>query len=87
MTDLRMQAYWYEFEPTGVKEIDLILCAIATAGKANHHTASWVDDSYKKYPDVEGGTPEEWIQNAANNAAESIRELDRQINRLKGGLY
>jgi len=37
--DLRMEAYYYEFEPTGVLEIDLILSAVAHAGKVYHHTA------------------------------------------------
>lgn len=71
MSELRMNAYYYGFDPTGDEDIDLILCAVATAGKAYHETYCWQDEIEEgKYPDVEGLTPVQWIQNAANRAAE-----------------
>ena len=69
--ELRMSAYYYSFEKTGVVEIDKILSAVAHAGKSFHHTDSWQDHSNAAdyYSYLEGNTPEEWIQNAANRAA------------------
>lgn len=63
---LRMDAYYYSFEPTGVPEIDRILSAVAWAGKAVHHTEYWTDDAW------EMGSPVEWIQAAANEAAKAF---------------
>lgn len=68
--DLRMWAYYYGFEETGVPEIDKILSAVACAGKAHHHTDGWGDES-SEYPPHSGRTPVDWIQNAANEAAEA----------------
>lgn len=65
---MRMSAYYYGFEPTGNDAIDRILCAVATAGKAFHYTEDWSKEA-SEWPDVQGKTPEEWIQNAANDAA------------------
>jgi hypothetical protein len=70
MTDRRMDAYYYGFERTGVDCIDKILSAVACAGKAFHHTESWNDDVKVSWNDHTGGTPVDWIQNAANKAAE-----------------
>jgi hypothetical protein len=67
--ELRMSAYYYGFSETGVKDIDLILSSVATAGKAYHHTDQWHDDVSYSYPNMEGKNPVEWIQNAANSAA------------------
>lgn len=69
--DLRMDAYYYGFEPTGVREIDLILSAVACAGKAFHETADWRNDA-RPYDGHTGETPEQWIQNAASKAAEAL---------------
>lgn len=66
--ELRLQAYYYGFEPTGVYEIDLILSAVARAGKAYHHTESW-NEKMGEWPPLVGTSPVEWIQNAANAAA------------------
>lgn len=73
MDDMQMDAYYYEFTPTGVFEIDKILSAIACAGKAFHHTQDWNDKcSYIPEPHS-GKTPIDWIQNAANEAAERLK--------------
>lgn len=69
--EIRMEAYYYCFNPTGVPEIDLILSAVACAGKAYHHTDGWRDEC--EWPPHEGVTPVAWIQNAANRAAEKWR--------------
>lgn len=77
---MRLNAYYYSFQQTGVEAIDRILSAVACAGKAFHHTEQWTDDVYdvdadgNKRPEpyepfLRGWTPAEWIQNAANDAA------------------
>ncbi len=70
MSELRMNAYYYSFDPTGVPEIDMILSAVACAGKAYHHTDCWRDEC--EWEPHEGKSPVEWIQNAANKAAEAM---------------
>jgi hypothetical protein len=72
----RMDAYYYGFEPTGIKIIDLILSAVACAGKSFHHTESWGDDCSEPYHDLlRGKSPVDWIQNAADDAAAAIRAI------------
>jgi hypothetical protein len=78
--ELNLDAYYYSFHATGVKEIDLILCAIATSGKAYHTTSEWQDTPYFEYPNCKGRSPNDWMQNAANSAAECIRELRNDNN-------
>lgn len=70
---LRMSGYYFGFTETGVPEIDLILSAVACAGKAFHHTESWEDEC--EWKPHEGRTPVQWIQNAANKAAAAMRNL------------
>ncbi len=69
---LRMNAYYYHFDETGVRVIDEILSAVACAGKAYHHTDMWDDK-----PDFEGKKPScvDNIQNAANRAANHFRDV------------
>lgn len=73
MNKLRMSAYYYTFDETGVREIDEILSAVAHAGKAFHHTSEWTDEVDSRYyadlPHLEGNCCLDWIQNAANRAA------------------
>ncbi len=71
---LRMSAYYYSFKPTGVREIDLILSAVAEAGKGYHHTDSWGDEFGwdMESPHFTGNSYIEWIQNAANAAAQAL---------------
>lgn len=72
--ELRMDAYYYSFERTGVDAIDKILSAVACAGKSAHHTRDWggQNDSGQgnERPPFEGTTCIQWIQNAANEAAQ-----------------
>ena len=68
--ELRMNAYYYEFDRTGVREIDMILSAVARAGKCFHSTQYWSDnDPPVQLSPFAGDCPIEWIQNAANDAA------------------
>ena len=69
---LRMDGYYIGFDQTGVFEIDLILSAIACAGKAFHHTADWGDELPPYDDRFRGACPLDWIQNAANDAAQAI---------------
>lgn len=62
-----LRAYYYAFTPTGNADIDLILAAVASAGKMYHHTDGWSDDDY-------GPSCIELIQEAANRAARSALE-------------
>ena len=65
--DLQMNAYYYGFIETGVREIDEILSAVAMAGKAYHHTSDWND------PDFIGNDSAcDLIQEMANRAAEKL---------------
>lgn len=78
--ELRMTAYYYGFYDTGVREIDLILSAVACAGKAFHHTQDWNDDC--TWIGHEGDTPEAWIQNAGRKAADEIEHLRAELAAL-----
>jgi hypothetical protein len=62
---MRMDAYYYRFEKTGVIEIDRILSAVAMAGKEQHSTERWTENAWG-----EDNSPVNWIQDAANAAAE-----------------
>ncbi len=68
---LRMNAYYYGFDDTGIDAIDRILSAVACAGKTFHHTECWNDEA-KPYDGHFGRTPIEWIQNAADDAAKTL---------------
>jgi hypothetical protein len=78
MSDRRMDAYYYSFEPTKVEAVDKILGAVACAGKAFHHTTDWNDEIKNPYDDHTGSTPVEWIQNAAIEAAAEIERLKEE---------
>jgi hypothetical protein len=84
MTDqkLRMDAYYYGFDPTGAPEIDLILSAVACAGKSFHHTDQWNEQS-EPWPAHTGNSPAEWIQNAAIIAADGNKQASAEIARLQ----
>ena len=66
--DRRLEGYYISFEPTGDYAIDKILGAVACAAKAYHHTDCW-NDKTSPFDDHTGSDPNEWIQNAANEAA------------------
>ena len=70
---MRLKAYYYGFEPTGVEEIDRILSAVACAGKAYHYTDSWCNETPAYEDFFRGDCPVDWIQNAANDAAAALK--------------
>lgn len=75
---INLHSYYIDFEPTGVYEIDLILSAVARAGKAYHSTEFWREGEYESpepdYPPFRGPSWQSRIQNAANDAATAWRE-------------
>lgn len=85
MSNLRMDAYYYEFDDTGLDSIDRILSAVACAGKAYHHTNSWLEET-EPYEGHEGKSPVEWIQNAAIDAATEVTKLRADNDSLKAKL-
>lgn len=72
---LNLSGYYIDFEPTGEFAIDLILSAVARAGKAYHSTDCWNDETPLYDDRFRGECPVDWIQNAANDAAVSIAAL------------
>ena len=70
---LRMDAYYFGFSATGVREIDEILSAVACAGKAYHHTERWNDADEGEWSYAE------LIQHAATRAAARIAELEKAL--------
>lgn len=62
--DLRLSAYYFGFDSTGNEHIDLVLAAVAAAGKGFHSTEMWADDEYQQ-----GWSYVDLIQAAANEAA------------------
>lgn len=79
---MRMDAYYFGFDSTGSEEIDGILSAVACAGKAYHHTEDWTNDAEGEGWGHNGGTPIEWIENAARAAAERANQLEGALKCL-----
>ncbi|HEX2880362.1 MAG TPA: hypothetical protein VHO25_12595, partial [Polyangiaceae bacterium] len=65
---LRMYGYYYAFEATGVREVDMILSSVAIAGKRYHLTEDWNEET-------PGPAPVDVIQAAANLAASSVSRM------------
>lgn len=78
-TKMRMNAYYFAFEPTGVELIDRILSAVACAGKAYHHTDGWTDDTEPYEPFFRGTCPADWIYYAAADAAAGLAQLQSKL--------
>lgn len=84
---MNLLSFYLSFEPTGDKDIDLILSAIANAGKYFHSTERWNDEApYKSDDDLKGRTPIDWISNAASGAAISIAAKDAELVKLREAL-
>lgn len=81
-TPLRMSAYYYSFEPTGAPSIDRVLSAVACAGKAFHSTDEWSSACEAYMSETKGNSCVEWIQNAANEAADERNQLLATLNDL-----
>ncbi len=73
----KFQAYWYEFEATGITAVDAILDAVARAGKAYHNTEMWGDSDYQH----DGETFADVIQRHANNGAAEVAQLKATCDR------
>ena len=73
--ELRMSAYYFSFEPTGVHSIDRVLSAVACAGKAFHSTDEWTSECEAYHPEIKGNSCRDWIQNAALEAAAEREDL------------
>ncbi len=87
--DARMEAYYYEFDRTGIAAIDAILSAVAVAGKGAHHTQDWIaTDDYGYYnghpglPPSSGGSAASLIRRTAVASAETIRDLQADLAAL-----
>ena len=79
---LRMDAYYYGFDETGQPDIDLVLSAVACAGKSFHHTDQW-NDQDSPWPGHTGNSPIEWISNAALSAAQEMARLKDENDALR----
>lgn len=83
MSELRMDAYYYGFDATGVTAVDEILSTVACAGKAFHSTEDWQDECRAFAPHCVGNSPVDWMQNAGNRAAEYITKMQARIAELE----
>ncbi|WP_426103214.1 hypothetical protein [Pseudomonas sp. PSPC3-3] len=79
---LRMRAYYYGFQLTGEPEIDLILSAVASAGKSFHHTDQWNEEVSPEEPHT-GNSPVDWIRNAAALAAQISKQAKIENDQLR----
>jgi hypothetical protein len=70
---LRMSGYYIHFTPTGERTADMVLSAVACAGKAYHHTEDWNETA--DWPPHLGASPAAWIQNAAHAVASELKAL------------
>jgi hypothetical protein len=79
MDDLRMEAYYFGFDLTGVRAVDEVLSAVAWAGKAYHSTEMWGD----AYAEEGVLTEASKIQAAARSAAEKFAALTEERDKYK----
>ncbi|MFU6557269.1 hypothetical protein ACM79U_11720 [Pseudomonas aeruginosa] len=85
MTDINratrnLDAYYYGFDPTGCDLVDSVLEQVARAGKAFHSTDDWNEE------DLDGLSPVDKMQAAANASAKTIMALIAEVERLKAEL-
>lgn len=72
--------YYIHFEPTGVTEVDRVLSAVGLAGKMYHHTEMWNEDDADYGPIRKGESPVDFIQRAANDAADTLRSPGKRAD-------
>lgn len=65
-----LRSYYFHFKPTGEPLVDKILEAVSQGGRCFHSTELWQEEYERE--GLEGKSVQEWIQNAANNAAASF---------------
>jgi hypothetical protein len=76
--ELRMNAYWYSSIKITVREFDIVLSAIACAGKGSHHADSWDTLPETTFYPFKGNSYIEFIQNAAIEVSDKIKSLEAQ---------
>ena len=81
---MSLETYFFCFKSTGNAAIDKILSAVDRAAKAYRNTESWMEDSSYVPDPHTGEAPVDWIQNAANEAAEAQRVV--AADRYKKGV-
>lgn len=87
--DARTRAYYYSPDPTGEVTVDIILSAVAWAGKLSHNTGYWSEnigpDRFDYGPFLAGRdqSPADVIDAAAHDAAAEIAGLRERISMLE----
>ncbi|HBO2015847.1 TPA: hypothetical protein L4G30_005084 [Pseudomonas aeruginosa] len=72
-----LDAYYYGFDPTGCDLVDSVLEQVARAGKAFHSTDDWNEE------DLDGLSPVDKMQAAANASAKTIMALIAEVEHLR----
>ena len=72
ITGMRMQGYYIGFDQTGHEGVDLLLSAIAYAGKMYHSTEHWHEEMCDR-----DYSCADLIQLAAKHLAAEIRAMER----------
>ncbi|HCE5870514.1 hypothetical protein ACF0C0_28955 [Pseudomonas aeruginosa] len=72
-----LDAYYYGFDPTGCDLVDSVLEQVARAGKAFHSTDDWNEE------DLDGLSPVDKMQAAANASAKTIMALIAEVEQLR----
>lgn len=72
-----LDAYYYGFDPTGCDLVDSVLEQVARAGKAFHSTDDWNEE------DLDGLSPVDKMQAAANASAKTIMALIAEAEHLR----
>ncbi|HBO4748900.1 TPA: hypothetical protein L4V19_002006 [Pseudomonas aeruginosa] len=72
-----LDAYYYGFDPTGCDLVDSVLEQVARAGKAFHSTDYWNEE------DLDGLSPVDKMQAAANASAKTIMALIAEVEHLR----
>lgn len=75
-------AYYYSFSPIGEYRFDVILHAVAKAGKAYHGTEDWGNETAPYTEHLSGESPVDWIWNAVASANGEFQEVKRQRDSL-----
>lgn len=76
---MRMEAYYFRFEPTECYPVDKILSSVACAGKGFHNTSNWNDEigKSKEFPD--GYSYVDLIQQSAFEASILVKEMEQDF--------
>lgn len=75
---LPMSAYYYGFDETGERAIDVVLSAVAVAGKSYHNTEDWGGD-----PRSDITSAAEDIQVAAHRGAQAVKRLRAELDQAR----